>query len=445
MKNKFTGCFKYQHVVGHMDTYLLWQQLSLVQQLNCICNTTAKGAVQRAIATGYIRTPTQILSQEDIAIVIWGYKITSDVSHPVRFYASKEIARGLLAETKKWTHDQFEEVDWEHLDLAMTSKSGMYKIWRSKQHTGFCGTRVQVGKCSGLEWPDEKCLNCGCRTTTEHILICPNKDRSRLLAETTEDLSKWLNQEHLTDLELVYWIPKYILMRGNKPFASLGAMFPRMKELANSQEKTGWRNFMEGCISIHFNFIQHCHLASNWTKSLISKLLHITHSQWIYWSFTLHDKLCGYLHKEKIEDIRLTIEELAETPPEEIPKESKFLLEINFGKLTKSHIKNQQYWIIALQAAITAGQCSTAAGGQAKRIRHKVNLKLPSRTKLGITAVEMQIWQDQMHTPTQNDTPSLPTESSTNKFLKKRPHPAAILAQYCSNKWLCKPDWHPIL
>jgi hypothetical protein len=38
----------------------------------------------------------------------------------------------------------------------------------------------------------------------ELILICPKEDRTQLLAETTEDLSKWLNQEHLTDLELAY-------------------------------------------------------------------------------------------------------------------------------------------------------------------------------------------------------------------------------------------------
>ena len=55
-------------------------------------------------------------------------------------------------------------------------------------------------------------------------------------------------------------------------------------------------------------------------------------------------------------------EGLAETPPEDIPEGSKFLLEINFGDLTKSHIENQQYWIIALQAAITAGRRSIAAG-----------------------------------------------------------------------------------
>jgi hypothetical protein len=60
----------------------------------------------------------------------------------------------------------------------------------------------------------------------------------------------------------------------------------------------------------------------------------------------------GYLHNKSLEDIRLTIEELAETSPEDVPEESKFVLEINFGDLTKSHIENHQYWIVALQAAI---------------------------------------------------------------------------------------------
>ena len=327
----------------------------------------------------------------------------------------------------------------------------MYKIWRSKQHSGFCGTRVQVGKYSGLDCPDEKCPNCGRRETAEHILTCPHKDRTRLLADTTDDLSGWLNQECLTDLELAYWIPKYILMRGDKPFASLGTMSPRMRALAISQDKIGWRNFMEGCISTHFYFIQHYHLAlsgsylngSDWTKSLISKLLHITHSQWIYRNFTLHDKLCGYLHNRSLEDIKQTIEELAETPPEDIPEGSKFLLEINFGDLTKSHIENQQYWIIALKAAITAGRRSAAAGSRARRIRNKVNRKLPSRSKLGITAVERQIRQDGMHLAANEDIPfpGNETEPTITIFLtKKRPHPAAIFAQFRSNKRLCKPD-----
>ena len=264
----------------------------------------------------------------------------------------------------------------------------------------------------------------------------------------TEDLSTWLSQEHLTDLEFTYWIPKYIMVQGDKPFASLRAMSPRMKALAINQDKIGRQNFMEGCISTHFYFIQHYHLAlsgsylnrSDWTKSLISKLIHITHWQWIYRNFILHNKLCGCLQKKNLENIRLTIEDLTDTTPEEKPEESKFLFEINLGNFTKSHIQNQQYWVIDIQAAITAGQRAAVAGSRGKRIRHTVNLNIPSRTKLGITAVEMQIRRDHMHSTAEEDTFSLPTESTINKYLKKWPHPGAIFAQYRSNKWICKPD-----
>jgi hypothetical protein len=51
-KHTFTGKFTYLHVHGHMDKYLLWHQLSLIQQLNCICNTLAKQAVTSAMTEG---------------------------------------------------------------------------------------------------------------------------------------------------------------------------------------------------------------------------------------------------------------------------------------------------------------------------------------------------------------------------------------------------------
>ena len=362
----FTGRFKYQHVSGHMDKILSWHQLSIVQQLNCVCDTTAKNAVQRANMSGTFNSPTRLLPREDASVVIWGNKITNDVSQPICFHASKEIAKRILTEIMKWPKERFEEGDWEHLNLALSSKSDMYKLWRSKQHSGFCGTRIQVGRYSGLECPDERCPSCGSRESAAHILVCPNKDRTRLLTETTDELGDWLNQENLTDLELAYWIPKYILMRGDKPFAALGAMSPRMRALAVSQDKIGWWNFMEGCISTHFYFIQHYHLAlsgsilngADWTKILILKLLHITHSQWIYRNFALHDQRNGYLHNKSLDAVRAVIDELAETPLEEVPADSRFLLEINFGNLNRSHIENQQYWIVAIQAAISAGQKS---------------------------------------------------------------------------------------
>ncbi len=81
----------------------------------------------------------------------------------------------------KWSNKCFNAVDWEHLDLALKNKTDMYKLWRSKQHSSFCGTRVQVGRYSGDLLPDEQCPNCGRRETAVHLMLCPNDDRTRLM------------------------------------------------------------------------------------------------------------------------------------------------------------------------------------------------------------------------------------------------------------------------
>ncbi len=122
-KQEHQGRFKYVHMYGHMDQHLSWAQLSLLQQLNCICNTLAKQAVMTAIVKGYHDGPAHIFPWEDVAIIVWGDKIAGNIVGPLRFHASKTVARKYLTHQQKknkWTHDQFEEVHWEHLDLALT-------------------------------------------------------------------------------------------------------------------------------------------------------------------------------------------------------------------------------------------------------------------------------------------------------------------------------------
>ncbi len=79
-----------------------------------------------------------------------------------------------------------------------------------------------------------------------------------------------------TDPELIYWIPKFILMQNDKPFSQLGYMSNKMRTLAESQDKIGWRrNFTEGYMTSHFYNIQRSHLSmsnnflngSNWINN----------------------------------------------------------------------------------------------------------------------------------------------------------------------------------
>ena len=96
VKPLLSGTFRYVHVYGHMDRRLKWEQLTLTQKLNCICNILAKRSVITAINHGYHDRPTQLLPKEDVALVIWGNKITGDIYLHLRFHASKEVARRYL-------------------------------------------------------------------------------------------------------------------------------------------------------------------------------------------------------------------------------------------------------------------------------------------------------------------------------------------------------------
>ena len=254
-----------------------------------------------------------------------------------------------------------------------------------------------------------------------------------------------------TDPKLIYWIPKFILMQNNKPFSQLGYMSNKMPALAESQDKIGWRNFTEGYISSHFYNIQRFHLSmsnnflngSDWTKQFISKLLQITHSQWIYQNISLHDRRQGYLCNKQSEDLLQEITELSDLSPDQVPESCQFLLEVNFTDLTSSHLETQRYWTLAMNAALTARQLECKRGARIKQICHRVNRKIPSQKKLGVAAVKQQIQLDGMHQPpnyNSSDDTNHGSQTTPTSLIIKRPHPSSTLTTLKSNKRLRKPD-----
>ena len=179
-------------------------------------------------------------------------------------------------------------------------------------------------------------------------------------------------------------------MRGDRPLSEMGFMSPQVKALAASQDTIGWREVTEGHISTHFYAIQSFHLSmsssylngEDWTKQFISKLLQITHAQWIIRNISLHDKTQGYLRNKKADEILQIINEFAEVSPEEIPNDCRFLLEINFTELANSHLETQTYWTLAMDTAIKAKALESAQGARAKRVRCCLNTKMPDAPNL---------------------------------------------------------------
>ena len=71
-------------------------------------------------------------------------KLTSDLSRAIRLEASREKTKEFWINECKWPSEQFDEGDWDMLDATLEKKPDDYKMWLSKQHTHFCGTRLQA-------------------------------------------------------------------------------------------------------------------------------------------------------------------------------------------------------------------------------------------------------------------------------------------------------------
>jgi hypothetical protein len=117
-----------------------------------------------------------------------------------------------------------------------------------------------------------------------------------------------MRQNNHTGPELAYWIKKYLLFRRTRSFTSLvteggfGSLHVRVA--AVGQDMIGWTEFLHGKVSVEIAAIQKLHCMSSlacqltgtdWMKAFISHLLQMSHFQWIFHNYTLHDKQRGYL------------------------------------------------------------------------------------------------------------------------------------------------------
>ena len=126
----------------------------------------------------------------------------------------------------------------------------------------------------------------------------------------------------------------------------------------------GWVEFLHGKVSVEIAKLQQFHCAAlpcrmngtDWMKHFVSHLLHISHSQWLYCNFTFHDTMRGYLRLKERQNVLIEIDKLLNVDPNNIPAESRFLLEMDFGGLYRSSFKKQSYWVVAMKAAYRAGR-----------------------------------------------------------------------------------------
>ena len=101
---------------------------------------------------------------------------------------------------------------------------------------------------------------------------------------------------------------------------------------------------MEGKISTKIDRIQQHHSATSistingddWCKHFISRLLQISHSQWVFRNTMLHSAVRGTIKLQQRREVLQEIERLAEVDPDKVAAESRFLLEMDFSTLARA-------------------------------------------------------------------------------------------------------------
>ena len=127
----------------------------------------------------------------------------------------------------------------------------------------------------------------------------------------TSALEWWLDEAD-TDPDLTDSIVEYVWRWETVTMEeAISDALPRFKHMSVSQDTIRWRRFLEGMILTEITNIQRLYIAVNgsrmsldtWCTRLITRLLEITHGQWLYRNYIVHDPLSGTIATAKKEKL----------------------------------------------------------------------------------------------------------------------------------------------
>ena len=204
---------------------------------------------------------------------------------------------------------------------------------------------------------DKTCPSCGvCVQDCQHVLMCEEVGRVELLNQSIDLVDTWL-LEHGTEEKLRKYLVRYAKGRGGRTMSELvSERAGPYRKLADSMDKIGWRRFMEGMVSKELLVIQGKSQEmgkkrvriQKWCAGVVTKLLEVTHGQWLYRNVHVHDAITGDIATRRKEDIRQELLDRIEIGGAGLAEEDMYLLEINLDELETSSGEEQTYWLLAL-------------------------------------------------------------------------------------------------
>jgi hypothetical protein len=227
---------------------------------------------------------------EPIELFVRGKKMKSKTGGWNCFWAQHQLARTFYNNWKILCHEQFDSVCWTSIHRTLHDLPWLFQVWAAKHILGISG------KMSFLLHQDKQSPLCpGClnfRETCKHVAKCPEVGRAQAFTQSASVIELWLTKNNAHP-DLCSLLLRYLWGRGALSCykCATALNLPHIfREFAESHDVIGWDNFVMGMVSskllpIQSDFFLHSKsssCATRWISGLITQLLQVTHTQWIY-------------------------------------------------------------------------------------------------------------------------------------------------------------------
>ncbi len=211
------------------------------------------------------------------------------------------------------------------------------------------------------------CPSCHeCNKTFKHIARCPEAGWVVAFQESMNAVEIWMETSG-THSNVKVLLLRCLRGRGKTMCLECADNLnlpPILCEYAAAQDVIGWDTFVMGMVSHKLLVIQSAHFytagksycANRWIAGLITQLLQVVHTQWLYRCILVHDCITGVLISTHKADLLKEIKHKLSLGPDDLAEEDCFLLECNFDDITSTTGEAQGYWLLGIQAARVALQ-----------------------------------------------------------------------------------------
>jgi predicted RNA-binding Zn-ribbon protein involved in translation (DUF1610 family) len=365
-------CFKHQvdhnpfhsefhWVASHQDKHKTWDQLTLREQINVIVDRLAGlGLIAEIANDEYISSNFPF---EQIRVTTDGKKVTGSLKKAFNRAWSYKTAKVFFHEKHIVNKYDFDLIWWEGVEAEMSAFPQLFRSFVTKQVSKFCGTNRQLARINASV--ENVCPSCGQNDEgSKHITRCQDEGRQQMLKHSVKELDDWMITTPV-DAHLRTMINRFLLAQDSKTMKEcVSGQSTILHTLAEVHDRLGWDNFVEGRISVLFLEAVKPELAGRlsrltperWCRTLVSKLLQLTHKQWLFRNSHVHYNKLEGLTSQQHEQIFDKVKEMMWTDPADLLSKHRYLLEDDFEILREAASGVRLQWIASMESALGAAE-----------------------------------------------------------------------------------------